>query len=263
MADGSPAAPAGEDSPDRTRLAPQPPTHAGVERFDDSIVVVRARAWLGLGACLLLLAGLVVWAVTAEVPAKVTLQGLAARAGVLETARSPVAGTIERIDVRPGQRVRPGQKVATVGSPDGATHPVVALSAGRVIDTGGVVGSPVLFDEAVVIMEGVGPMMVSVFPTPDDAALTAVGTKALIGIPAAGGKGTQLDARVSEVALLPSTAHEVAERIGDSAVAAILAPKPPVQYVGIAPAKAQSLRTGMIVPVTLILDSKSPIDYVF
>lgn len=88
------------------------------EQLDLVMRVTRPRNWLALGALFLVLAVLVIWGYTGEVPTKVNGQGVIVRTGTVLNVVTLGSGIVTEIDVKPGDLVRANQLVARVSQPE-------------------------------------------------------------------------------------------------------------------------------------------------
>ena len=247
------------------RLAPPAPRQAGVDRFDEAIVVTRTRAWIGLAACLALVAGVVVWATTATVDRTVEGRGVALINGTLTRILSPATGTITSLTVAIGDNVEPGQRIGEVLGPDSEKVPIVAPIGGRVFHLPEGVGSTLLSGELVVSLSATsGPLVVTMFVAPEEAQQVDDGTRARMSFP---GGGT-VDGEVSYVGQVPLTENQAANAIGSAPIATILAGdgaiEIDVEVDALSPDEDRvPVDIADFAEVTLIVGSQHPIDYVF
>jgi biotin carboxyl carrier protein len=253
-----PAAPAKSAS-----LVPPARRHAGSERFDEAIVVTRTRAWIGLAACLVLVAGMLVWSVTAEVGVTVGGTGVALQNGAIATVRSPATGTVQTLAVNVGQQVTAGQPVGSVADAQQNIYPLIAPVAGQVLAVNESVGSPIESGGHVVsLAQTSGPMLIKVFLTPSQAQQIDVGMRAILAFSG----GPTVDGNVVTIGALPLTVDEAADSIGNAALALLLVKGDTVVPVTIAPEPgddAASIESGDVATVTLIIGSNHPISYIF
>ena len=249
----------------RPTLAPQAPRQSGSDRFDQAIEVTRTRAWIGLGSCLVLVAGIVAWAATARVGVTVKAAGVAIANGAIAVVRSPVAGTVQSLTVKVDDDVQPAQVLGTVTNAQNQTSQLVAPVGGRVLSLNSNVGSSIHSDENVLsIAQGGGPLLIRVFVSPTDAEQADVGEKAIISFP----EEPEIRGRVQSVGSLPLTKEQVADSIGSAALAETLVSHPAVVDVTVAPeqpadpGKRAHFSSGSVARVTLIVGTRRPIDYV-
>ena len=260
----APPGAAGQQAPER-ELAPRPPRQAGVERFDDAIAVTRARAWIGLAACLALVIGVVVWAATATVNRTVTGPGTLLVNGTISEAKSPVSGTFVWWLPLPGFMVRESQVMAWVVTPAHRQVPLRAPISGQLLSIGVGPGASVTTGQVLASVTAVrGPTLLFTFLPPSNAQLVAAGMRALVTFPG----GQTMDGTVAEVQKLPVTRDQVAATIGSQALAGLVAPHGAVIVVGIAPTgKVSAARShahvGDLGSATIIVGSSHPISYVF
>jgi hypothetical protein len=259
---GSPTQTPPEPPPPR-RLAPQPPRQAGVDRFDDAIVVTRTRAWIGLAACLALVAGVVVWATTTTVDTTVKAPGIALVNGTISSVVSPASGTIVALSVGADEPVRARQVIGRISRPNNKTAPLVAPISGRILSLEASVGSTVHDGEAIANLTAEhGSLVVRMFVKPSQAEQASTGTLAILTLPT----GQTVQGHVTHVGQLPLTETEVADAIGSPALAAIVASGNGFIAVTVTPmnnAAARQLGSGDVASVSLIVGSQHPISYVF
>jgi hypothetical protein len=245
------------------RLAPPAPRQAGVDRFDEAIVVTRTRAWIGLAACLALVAGVVVWATTTTVDRTVEGRGVALVNGTLTRIFSPATGTITSLTVAIGDDLEPGQMIGKVLGTNNETVPLVAPIGGRVFHLPEGVGSTLLSGELVASLSATsGPLVVTMFVPPEDAQQVDVGTRAQMSFP----RGGTVDGEVSYVGRVPLTENQAANAIGSAPLATILAGDGAIEIdvdVTLSPDDDRvAFDIADIAEVTLIVGSQHPIEYV-
>jgi biotin carboxyl carrier protein len=242
-------------------LAPEPPRQAGVDRFDDAIVVTRARAWIGLAACLALVLGVVVWATVATVDRTVSAPGIALVNGTITAVASPVTGTVVALYVTADTPVRESEVIGLVANSANKDSQLVAPISGRVISMEASVGSSIHQGETLASLTAVqGPLVIRMFLPPAQAQLVGRGMRAIMTLPG----GPPVQGRITHIGQLPLTEHEVADAIGSPALAALVAPSDGVVSVTVTPTSgAAELDAGDEAAVSLIVGSQHPIGYVF
>lgn len=260
----APEKPARQPAVPSRSLVPEPPRQAGVDRFDDAIVVTRARAWIGLAACLVLLAGVVIWAATAIVNRTVTGSGVTLVNGTITRLASPVSGTVVEWRTDAGRLVRASQVIGFVETGSHQRVPLVAPVSGRVLNLEVGVGATVGHGQVLSSLTAArGPLVILAFLKPSDAQLVGVGMRALLAFPG----GQTLNGRVSHVGALPVTREEVANAIGSPALADLVAPGGSVVSLTVIPAAPSTGQgpadAGDVTSVTVIVGSAHPINYVF
>jgi HlyD family secretion protein len=102
------------------------------EDLDRLVRVSRPGTWIALGGLLLVIAGVVLWATLTNVTTTVSGLGFVLPEGGLIEASTLRAGIVQNIDVREGQRVRAGDRVASLGLADGGEVSITAPTAGEV-----------------------------------------------------------------------------------------------------------------------------------
>ncbi len=259
------------DDPKSSQLVPPRPARAGVDRVDDMIVVTRARAWIGLAIVVLLVAGLVVWALFAQVRITETAKAVALRNGAFSAVTSPVDGTVTEIRAPVSTKVSKGSVVAVVTNTDGTSTALVSPSDGVVLSIRLGVGSVVRTGDVVVRIEQDGPIRIRLFPSLPTAEQIAVGDEALVQFDAFGATGPSVTGEVVSIDPVPMTRADVAASLGDAALADFVVSGGAVVDVEIrvdedelaklAPDAGQ-FRGAVTATVTLILGSEHPIDFV-
>jgi HlyD family secretion protein len=102
------------------------------EELDRLVRVSRPGTWIALSGLLLVVVSVVLWATLTSITTTVSGLGYVLPQGGLAEASTLRAGIVERIDVPPGQQVKPGDRVAVLELPNGGTFSVDAPTAGRV-----------------------------------------------------------------------------------------------------------------------------------
>jgi multidrug efflux pump subunit AcrA (membrane-fusion protein) len=253
-----------ESSVARRRLAPEAPRQAGVERFDDAIVVTRTRAWIGLVACLALVVGVIVWATITRVDTTVKGSGISLVNGAITSVNSPVDGTVKSVDVAAGDQVTSSQALLTVDATDGTVATVVSPINGRVLNLPEGVGATIHRGGAVIALaQTSGPLQVRMFIRPAEAQQVEVGTRAVLVYP----QGITVKGTVTQIGQVPLTLSQISDSIGSPAIAALIAPGDgliPVRVTPSVPAgEGGTFNNGDVATVTLIVGTKHPINYVF
>jgi hypothetical protein len=102
------------------------------EELDRLVRVSRPGTWIALSGLLLVVVSVVLWATLTSITTTVSGLGFVLPEGGLAEASTLRAGIVERIDVTPGQQVKPGDRIAVLELPDGGSFTVAAPTAGRV-----------------------------------------------------------------------------------------------------------------------------------
>lgn len=249
--------------PGSRRLAPPPTRQAGVDRFDEAIVVTRTRAWIGLAACLALVLGVIVWATITQVDRTLKGNGVALIDGTLTPVLSPATGTIVSLSVGVSDVVEPSEVIGEISTPADERVPIRAPIGGRVLSLSEKVGSTLRAEETVVTLGATeGPVVVKLFLPPAEAQQLDPGMPAKVSLP----QGETLDGEVSAIGVVPMTMDDVAEAIGSQALAPLVASSDGVIEVNVTLSSDEdtSQLTGAdVAEVTLIVGSQRPIEYVF
>jgi multidrug efflux pump subunit AcrA (membrane-fusion protein) len=244
------------------QLAPPPTRQAGVDRFDEAIVVTRTRAWIGLAACLALVLGVVAWAIVTKVDRTVKAPGIVLTNGTLTPVLSPETGTIVSMPVQRYDIVEPQQVIAEIAITGDERLPILAPLGGEVIGLPERVGATLREGELVATLAALeGPVLVTMFLPPGDAQQVEVGTEARVAL----AQGGTLDGEVTGLGTVPVTAEGVADAIGSQSLAPVIAPNGGIEVVvTIAADEDTSELSGAdVAEVTLIVGTQRPIEYVF
>jgi pyruvate/2-oxoglutarate dehydrogenase complex dihydrolipoamide acyltransferase (E2) component len=110
------------------------------EELDRLVRVSRPGTWIALAGLLLVIAGVVLWAILASIATTVSGLGYVLPEGGLLEASAARAGIVQRIDVEPGQRVEPGDVVAKLEAPDGSELSITAPASGKVAEVQRTIG---------------------------------------------------------------------------------------------------------------------------
>lgn len=250
------------EAPGVDRLAPEPPRQAGVERFDEAIVVTRARAWVGLVACLILVVGLIVWAATATVESTIESPGVALEHGAIAIVRAAESGTISQLRVRVGEHVAATEVLADMVADDGTTLEIRAPIAGRVLSVSDAASPVARGDDAFTLVPESGRDVVRTLVTSTEAQVINSGTRVILRFPGA----PEFEGRVSSVGAFPLPTNQVVDDIGGEPIAAEALRKDARDRVDITISGLDGARfplpSGDIGQVTFIIGSRHPIDYV-
>jgi biotin carboxyl carrier protein len=206
-------------------------THTA-DSLDAPVRLVPARLWTGFAALALVVAGAVLWSVLATLPQHVSASGVILHGASAITVRATTAGSLASVVVTPGTTVQRGQPLATfragkrqllVGSPVDGTVVGVPATPGQAL----LPGAPlVAIDPATASARAI--LLVR---SPREASRLAAGqTVELAGSTA----GARLRGRVSVVAPYPSSADDVAARLGTRDVPGLASDGKPTWLVDVA-----------------------------
>lgn len=246
----------------RRDLEPVPPRQAGIDRFDEAVVVTRTRAWIGLTAGLAMVVAVIVWASLAEIYKTIPAEGVALAHGVLAHVQSPATGVVTKLKVSEEQYVTAGQTLGTVARANGQTVPIVARVSGQVLQINQGVGAEVTADKPIVsIAQTSGPLVVRTFVSASAAQLLRVGTRVLMDFPGE----RSVSGRVSEIGNIPLSAQEAASSIGAASLARVVGATGDSVSVLITPGRSWTRRfDGFdVASLTFIYGQEHPIGYVF
>jgi biotin carboxyl carrier protein len=192
----------------------QASTHTA-DSLDAPIRLVPARLWTGFAALALIVAAAVLWSVLATLPQHVGATGVIIHGGHAVTVSATASGSLSSVVVTPGTAVRRGQPLATF-SAAGRRLLVGAPVDGTVIAVPARLGQPLLPGAPLVTIDPAteSPRAVLLVTSPREASRLAPGQRVELAGSAAGA----LRGRVSVVAPYPSSAADVAARLGTANV---------------------------------------------
>jgi biotin carboxyl carrier protein len=244
-------------------LEPRPPRQAGSDRFDEAIVVTRTRAWIGLGCGVVLILGIVAWAVTTKVGVTVKGPGVVLVNGSIATIASPVTGTVQTMNVKVDDTVAAGDVIGTVTDLQNHASALIAPVSGRILNVAGDVGSTVRFGADVVsITQESGPLLIRMFVAPDEAQQADLDTEAILSFP----EQPDIHGQVTAIGTLPMTKEQAADSIGSPALANVLVHGDAVINITVTPdadgLKVAAIDGGDVGDITLIVGTNRPIDYI-
>lgn len=126
-----------------------PGQSAAARRLDESIMVTRPTAWLGLAAVGVLIAAAVVAACVLHVPKVVTVPATVTFPGGRLTVPVTAPGTVQQVLVDVGAVVAPGDQLVTVRDATGATVTLVAPESATVLSVPVTIGQVLKAGDAV------------------------------------------------------------------------------------------------------------------
>jgi multidrug efflux pump subunit AcrA (membrane-fusion protein) len=150
------------------------------EELDRLVRVSRPGTWIALSGLLLVIVAVVLWATLTNIATTVSGVGYVLPEGGLAEASTLRAGIVERIDVTPGEQVRPGDRVAVLELPGGGTFAVAAPTAGRVGEVLRAIGDFVPQGGQVAVLVPDRPLVVEAFLPVADAKQARVGDQVWI-----------------------------------------------------------------------------------
>lgn len=251
------------------RLEPSLPRVAAVQQLDQLIVVARGRAWLALTALALLLAGLVAWAVFARVPLTEHARAVSIRGGALGQLTTPIAGTVETLELEVGDDLDAGGDVAVIRGTDGTRSRVTAARSGTVLAVVAATGDAVASGTLLAKIESRGEPRLQAFPAFEVAQQVDVGDATTITVRRAGGGSEVIDATVARVTRVPLDRADVAGVVGDAALAQLLVDDGrPVAVIELRPRRPEALpdvasgTSALIGDAELVLGEQHPIAFI-
>lgn len=96
------------------------------DQLDSMLSVTRPVAWMSLGAAALIVASVVLWSVFGSLAETVNCVGLVIDAGGVMNIVHPASGQVEKVLVRPGDRVEKGDVLALLAQPELDAEIIVA-----------------------------------------------------------------------------------------------------------------------------------------
>ena len=88
------------------------------EQLDQVLRVTGFRSWLSLAAVFAVLTVVVAWGYTGSIPTTATGEGVIVRSGGVLNVVAPGSGAVVDVRVKPGDKVRPKQVIATIAQPE-------------------------------------------------------------------------------------------------------------------------------------------------
>jgi hypothetical protein len=205
------------------------------EQLDQLMQITTPKNWIAIIGLCLVVAAVVVWGFFWTSPTTLAAQGMLVPEGGIQRVAAPQAGQVSQVAVKPGDRVNPGDTVATL-APSGGAAPVnvtapspgtilaVSASPNQAVDSGAELlllipfGKPLQVAAFVPVSQlgGARPGM-SVHVAPASVDPTRFGFV----------KGT-----IASVGAFPATAQELRQALGtDELVRSFTAPGPVVTVV--------------------------------
>lgn len=109
---------------------------ASPDQLDHLMPLTSPRGWIALGTIAAALILGLIWTFTGSMAVRIEGQGILLRPGGIRQIVAPVAGTVDRINVGPGDLVQPSQELLRLRSASGAAKPleIVTPLEARVLD---------------------------------------------------------------------------------------------------------------------------------
>lgn len=186
-------------------------------RLDESIAVTRPAAWLALAAVGALILAAVVVARTVRVPKVANAQATVVFPGGRLAVSSPVAGSVQDVQVAVGNLVWPGDPLITIRGSDGSTQTLVAPELGTVLSVRATIGETVAAGEALVELSrwrSESDVSLIAFVSPAESANFPKGSKVRLSVRDLVRTGT-----VARVPVVRMPLETVAEVVGDRELA--------------------------------------------
>jgi hypothetical protein len=190
------------------------------EQLDRLVRVTSPRRWIGLGALLVVVVGVIVWSAVATVPTTLSGPGFLLPLGGLREVQAPAGGTVESLDLAVGEHIVAGQSVGSVIGPDGQATTVRAPETGVVSETDTVRNAFVAAGDRLGLVEPIGwPLVLYSYVPANVAAGLAPGTPVHVTFGAGiGATYGYVKGRVESVSQFPVTSERLAFILQDSSV---------------------------------------------
>lgn len=250
------------------------------DRLDSMLRLTSPLSWVGLAAAAALAVGVVVWSFAGRIPTTASGYGCltynAGTNGLYNTA----AGTVDRLLVRPGDRVEAGMPVAEILGSSGELVTVEADQTGRIRDQLVELGETVVPNQALfrISPDSDSPLLLVCYVSRETARQLEPGMAADISLEQTG--WGRLEGQVACVDRVQSTAEDMAAVLGydegtisalmnEGAVMAVTCTLREDEttasgYYFSSPAGAEAaLYGGLPATAQIILDEKPPIAWVF
>jgi len=249
------------------------------EELDRLVRVTRPRTWIALGGLLLVIASVLVWATLTTITTTASGVGFVLpQGGLIETA-VPRAGIVQRIEVRPGQRLQAGEVVGRLQAADGTELTVTAPESGRVAEVLHAIGDYVSEGGKLAIVEPDRPLVVESFLSQAEAKDARVGDQVWVApstaSPSEFGYALGDVVRIGDFAIAQTGLHSLLENSANVNLVNELGPVIHV-VVRLRPAKTRSgvrwtasrgpaepVTAGTVADVKVVTGERAPIDYVF
>lgn len=251
---------------------------ASPEELDRAVRITRPGTWIALAGLLVVVAAVVLWAIFATITTTVSGLGFVLPEGGLIEAAAPRSGIVQRIDIKPGQRVHAGSSLASLEAPDGKAFDVTAATDGRVGEVMRAIGDFVPQGGQVALLVPDRPLVVESFLAVAEAKRARVGDQVWVApTTAAASEFGYARGRVAKIGGIPIADAGISSLLENPARVRLVDALGPVIHVVIElqPAKTPSgvswtASRGPSEPVTLgtrayvnvVTGRKAPIDYV-
>ncbi len=237
------------------------------DQFDQLMALTNPRGWIALAAAaaLLLVAGL--WAFLGTITVTVDGEGVLTRAGGIRSVNAPDSGEVRSIDVKPGDRVQPGDSLLRLIGPSGKEQKVVSPVHGRALAFAARAGDRVQKDAPLVTVEPLDtPLEAVVFVPAAEGYQIEPGFRARTSTGAGKGeRGASLRGTVKSAARYPASRETIARVLNSDSLADQVTQLGPVLEVVVeleGPRDADKVYSGAPCRAHVIVARKRPISLV-
>jgi len=240
-------------------------------RLDQLMVVTSPRGWIALAGAAVLLAIAILWGIRGTLQNAVEASGVLTRPGGVVTVRAAVAGEVEKVLVRDGDRVTSGQPLVRLWSAESGpgTAPLAVASpmAGRVIDLPVRRGDQVADREPLATVEALdSPLLAVVYLSASEGYRVQVGKSVQISVGSTKPRESQpLRGRVQSVGRLPATPAAMMRILQSEAWVSSLTQYGPVLEVVVRfddEEQAKPFYSGTPCQARIVVEEKRPIELI-
>lgn len=240
-------------------------------QLDQLMVVTSPRGWIALAGAAVLLAIAILWGILGSLQTAVEASGVLTRPGGVVTVRAAVAGGVEKVLVRDGDRVKPGQPLIRLLAAESASGSkgltVASPLAGRVIDIPVRQGDQVADREPLAMVEALEqPLRAVVYVPAGEGYRVQAGMNVQISVGWAEQRDAQpLQGRVQSIGRLPATPEAMMRSLHSEAWASSLAQSGPVLEVVARfddEPRAGRFYSGTPCQARIVLEEKRPIELI-
>jgi multidrug resistance efflux pump len=249
------------------------------EALDEHVRIVGVRRWILLAIGVLVVIGFIAWSASKEVQNTIDGEGvLGTQTGVAVVA-APVSGTVTQPPPAGGTAVPAGALIARIDPGQGRPVAVRARTAGTVQSVTVAAGSVVSAGEQLAALAPAGKAVAYLFLPLGEAGQVRPGMKVLLSSTVEESHATGLlEGRVRRVDTAPASPEQLELLLGP-ALAATFQPDQPVVRLDVALVRDRSasggygltsgagspgsLGSGSLLTGRVVLEQRSPLDYVF
>jgi multidrug resistance efflux pump len=249
------------------------------EALDEHVRIVCAPRWIALAIGVLVVVGFIAWSASKEVLNTIDGEGVLGTQSGVTVVAAPVSGTVTQPPPAGGTVVRAGAVIARIDAGQGRTVAVRARTAGTLQSVTVVAGSEVSAGEQLAALAPAGRAAAYLFLPLGEASAVKPGMKVLLSGTVEESHATGLlEGRVRRVDTAPASPAELELLLGPALtatfqqdqpvvrvdVALVRAPSEPGGFARTSGAGAfGSLGSGSLLTGRVVLEQRSPLDYVF